>query len=133
MNGKSKVWAAALLLAVLVLGGALGATTVRLVDRGPEERETAERPRRDRDGYLDRLTEELELTAEQRAEMELIVDRHRERMAELWREVRPRFEETKRDFREEVNATLNEEQRFRFEEMMEEHSKRRHGDNKVMK
>ncbi len=129
MTITSKARAAVLLLAVLLLGGLLGATTVRMLegDAGTHPRRTM---RPGHEGYMEWLTAELDLTPEQRAEVNAIVSEHRERMAELWRELRPRFETVKRDFRREVGAVLNEDQRARFEELLESRSKHRRSDEK---
>lgn len=127
MNGRSKLWAIGLLLGVLALGGVVGATADRLIlDR--DDCRVAERDR-DRDGdrrkrYLDWLSTELDLSADQRARVEAVVDRHRERMSEFWKEVRPRFEEMKDELRTDIRAVLSADQRARYEELLEEREKR---------
>ena len=126
MKITSKVWAGALLAGVLLLGSALGATTARLVDSESRARTASgERQSPRREGYLDWLTAELALATDQRAHVETIVERHRERMATLWREMRPRFEQTKSDFRVEMISVLDEDQQARFRELVQQHS--RHG------
>ncbi|MDP2577359.1 MAG: hypothetical protein V3U38_05685 [Gemmatimonadota bacterium] len=124
MKITSKVWAGALLAGVLLLGSALGATTARLVDSESRARTaTGERQSPRREGYLDWLSAELALSTDQQSQVETIVERHRERMATLWREMRPQFEQTKSDFRAEMTSVLEEDQRARFAELVEQHSK----------
>jgi Spy/CpxP family protein refolding chaperone len=128
MNGKSKSLALTLLLVVLLLGGVAGAAVERLVVRRDEAcRAEDRRPHGDRrESYLDWLSSELALTPEQRAQVEATVERHRQAVSALWREVRPRFEEMKAQLREEIRSTLDDEQRATYEELLKRESERRH-------
>lgn len=135
MNGRSRLWAITLLVGVLIVGGLVGATADRLMFRnGPhvekerERRGDDDRDRRER--YLDWLSGELALTAEQRAAVAAIVERYRERTSEIWKEVRPRFESVKADLRAEVRGVLSEEQRAQYERLLAEHDRERHSDKR---
>jgi Spy/CpxP family protein refolding chaperone len=90
--------AAALLLAVFLLGAAAGAAGLSLGERalrGPERRHGR---------ALERQTRDLDLDAAQRREIEAILRRQRERM-------HPVFEESRR----EIRAVLRPDQQARFD------------------
>ncbi len=126
MNGKSKMWALALLVGVLLLGGAAGAAADRVL--ADETACSTADSRGDRGSYLDWLAAELDLTDEQRAQAETTVERHRERISALWREVRPRFEQMKAELRQEIQDGLTQEQQARYDELLKSQPKRwRHG------
>lgn len=129
MNGKSKVWALALLLGVLLLGGAVGAFADRLVLDEPACPRASFGRSRARDGrshHLDWLAQELDLSAAQRARVEQTVERHRERVSALWRELRPQFEQMQAELRGEIRDVLTEEQRTAYEELLKSEKRRRH-------
>lgn len=129
MNGKSKLWALALLIGVLVLGGVAGAAVDRsLSDSACPAASEERRSRADRDrGYLDWLSSELALTSEQRAEVEERVERHRAAVRELWREMRPRFEGMKSELRSDIREVLNEDQVAAYDSLIERTDRRRRG------
>jgi Spy/CpxP family protein refolding chaperone len=128
MNGKSKVWALALLAIVLLLGAVSGAAVDRaLVGDSRYDRSSGRRGGdRDRhESHLDWLSQELNLTVEQRAQVEAKVEQHREAVSVLWSEMRPRFEEAKTQLNDEIREILDEEQRAAYEALLEEASERR--------
>lgn len=126
MNGKSKIWALALLAGVLLLGGAAGAAADRVL--ADESACSTADSRGDRGSYLHWLAAELDLTDEQRTRAEKTVERHRERISALWREVRPQLEEMKAELRQEIQDGLTEEQQGRYDELLRSRPKRwRHG------
>lgn len=69
---------------------------------------------------LDRLTETLSLTPEQRGQLEGILKQSRTRVAAAQQDVRARFETEQRTLREEIRAILTPAQRTRFEEWIEQ-------------
>ncbi|UCC48245.1 MAG: hypothetical protein JSV41_12365 [Gemmatimonadota bacterium] len=132
MNGKSKAWALALLVGVLILGGGVGTALDRFLFRQPATaaiherwRGEGERERDRREGYLEWLAAELQLTQDQEAQLEAIVERHREEMSAIWREMRPRFEQLRDQARAEVRALLTEEQLAAYERLLEREAERR--------
>jgi hypothetical protein len=129
MNGKSKLWALALLIGVLVLGGVGGAAVDRsLADSACPAANRDRRSREDRDrGYLDWLSSELALTPEQRAEVEKRVERHRAAVRELWGEMRPRFEAMKSELRNDIREVLNEDQIAAYDSLLERADRHRRG------
>lgn len=127
MNGKSKVWASALLVGVLLLGAAAGVAVDRtLLSRSATETTEGRRggDRDRRTSYMDWLSAELDLNADQRTQIETLVDQHREQVSGLWSELRPRLEELQSQVRAEISEVLTDEQRTEYEALMEEHSER---------
>ncbi len=127
MNGQSKVWAMALLLGALTLGAISGAAVDRLLlsseaTAAPEGERSGERDRR-RD-YLAWLSEELQLDSAQHEQVGAIVERHRELTSALWSETRPRFDELRQQLRDDIRRALNDEQRVKYEELLQRHAER---------
>jgi hypothetical protein len=132
MNGKSRVWALALLVAVFLVGGAAGAAVDRMlvgerrVSSSQRGRSGGDRDRRR--SYLDWLAAQLELTEEQKTEVQAILERSREQVEELWREMRPRYEELQEQARAEIRALLSEEQAAAYDALLERQRQRRERD-----
>ncbi|MGD2152252.1 MAG: hypothetical protein PVG79_03230 [Gemmatimonadales bacterium] len=132
MNGKSRAWALALLVAVFLVGGAAGAAVDRILvgDRAVESSQ------RDRSGdrgrrrsYVDWLAGELELSEEQKAEVQAILERHRGQVEDLWRQMRPRYEELQEQARAEIRGLLTEEQTAAYDALLERQRRREHRDD----
>jgi hypothetical protein len=103
----------ALLIVTFVAGALSGAAAVRVLSARDVPAAT---PRGHQDGAAD-LFERLDLTADQRGQVEEILDRRRERMTELWSEHRPRLRAVVDSARYEIRgiltpAQLQEEERF---------------------
>jgi Spy/CpxP family protein refolding chaperone len=127
MNGKPRAWALAFIVGVLLLGGVAGAAIDRTLIRETAVAATGSRcgdARDQRRSYLDWLSTELALTEEQRAQVEVIVEQHREQVSALWRETRPRFEELKSQVRADIREVLNEEQQVNYQALLEKQSER---------
>ena len=129
MNGKSKGWAIGFLAVVLLLGGVSGAALDRAFVRKAATSETEERRggegRRDRrQGYLNWLSSELDLTTEQRAQVQTIVEGYHEQVSALWRETNPRFESMKSQVRAEIREVLDEEQKTKYQALLEKQAER---------
>jgi Spy/CpxP family protein refolding chaperone len=126
MNGKSKAWAVALLIGVLLLGGAAGAAVDRLLvtrarSTAEESRRGGDRGRRD---YVGWLAAELSLSETQREQIEVLVEGHREHVSTLWKEMRPRFEEFQSQLRAEIRQVLTPEQLAAYEALLEKEQER---------
>jgi Spy/CpxP family protein refolding chaperone len=113
---RSRLGAFLLLLAAFVAGGVVGGVVTEvLAHRGRHlTREGA-----GRSGFLTRLSEQLDLTAVQQDSIRAVVRRFDPVMDSLWREVRPRFDSARAVLREAIRAQLTEEQRQRYDDMME--------------
>jgi hypothetical protein len=134
MNGKSRAWALALLVAVFLVGGAAGAAVDRMlvgdreVSSGQRGRSGGDRDRRR--SYLDWLADELALSEEQRTEVHGILERHREQVSNLWKEWRPRYDELQEQARVEIRGVLTEEQAAAYDALLERQRQRRERDDR---
>jgi len=103
-----------LLLAVFIAGGLVGGAVAQW-----EPWEHA--PRRDANGMVAHLTEELGLTPAQADSITAILDRWRPEMDSAWAEVRPRIETVRAKIRSDIAAQLTSEQQAKYEELMKRH------------
>ena len=101
---RSKVVASGLLLAVFVAGLIGGGAASALADRNESE---SKRPRRP---YEEVLQEKLDLTAEQRESIEVILQDWRSGVRELWDERGRKLEEIRQGTRAEIVHALDEGQ-----------------------
>lgn len=131
MGTTSTKWMWVTLASVLLLGVGAGVLLDRFVlmstalSSSAAERERPER-HRDRGGrFLARLTEDLNLSSEQRAALEGVLSRNHERAHEFWQQSRREFDELRRTFRADIRALLTPEQKPRFDEMLAEYDARR--------
>jgi phage host-nuclease inhibitor protein Gam len=138
MNGKSKGWAIGFLAVVLLFGAVSGAALDRVFVRRSltqeiERRREARQGQRDgardrRQGYLDWLSSELDLSTDQQAQVQAIVEDYHEQVSALWRETNPRFEALKSQVRAEIREILNEEQKTKYQALLEKQAERRRHD-----
>jgi hypothetical protein len=70
--------------------------------------------------FLARLTRELELTREQRRDIEKIISEGQERTRELWQRVEPQVRAELARTRQKIRAELTPEQRARFQELLKQ-------------
>lgn len=81
-------------------------------DQGPP-------PFRDpRSDMLQRLQRDLELTPEQSARIDVILQEGRKRTRQLWEQVSPQMREETRLVRESIQAELTPEQRVQYDEIL---------------
>lgn len=64
------------------------------------------------------IIDQIELSAEQRVEIDSILQAGRERMNAFWKETRPKYRSLVESTREEIRAVMNEEQRSRYDELL---------------
>lgn len=136
MPMPSRKWMWVTLLLTLVLGMSLGVMLNELV-LGGERGERSERSERGQDGdrkdrserFKTWLEKELELSSEQIANLENVLDAYNERSRKVWSQSQDAYHDLRMEFRQEVRALLNPEQQKRFNEMMAEHDKRRRKDH----
>lgn len=117
-----------LLLVAFVAGALSGAALDRVLIGGgdPVERE------RDHDGdsrSRSYVIDAVEMSGEQRAAIDEILEDRTERMRAVWREVEPRLEAVTDSARMEIMAVLTPEQRAEYERRLQER-RRRHEDRR---
>lgn len=105
-----------LLLAAFLLGGVAGAAVHANLERRPSAHEGEPRSP---GHFLDRLTDDLKLTAAQRDSVRLVLDRYHPRMDSMWQSIRPRFETLRGELRSEIRIYLTPDQQRRFDELLE--------------
>lgn len=77
---------------------------------------------------IERFSEELELTERQRTRIDTILAHFRDRMHEMWSEVRPRYRSLVDSARTRIIEVLDEEQARRYRELLEREAERHDGD-----
>lgn len=110
---KSRVGALMLLVATFVLGGLLGGALTSFAER----KNHAPGRRGPRPTYVERLSQDLGLSPEQRDSIQGILDRHQPVMDSLWTEIRqqfPQLESQRVTVRQEVQAVLTPEQQAKY-------------------
>ena len=119
MFNQSKAWAAVLLAAVFVAGGAAGWGIAAWRD-----------PRGHRggpDAMVNYLDDHLRLSAAQKDSVRAVLARHRPEMEALWREVHPRFDSIRTVIRSEISGQLTAWQRDEYVRLLaeQEHQRQR--------
>jgi uncharacterized membrane-anchored protein YhcB (DUF1043 family) len=110
------MWAT--LLLTLILGMSLGIVLDRSL--------TGQRQQGDRrTSFKDMLESELELSSEQKEELEKVLTANRARADDFWKQTRSSYGELRQEFRRLIRALLNPEQQQRFDAMMAEIDARR--------
>lgn len=105
----------------LWLGAASGEP---VAEREAGEREAGEREDRERT-VIERFSEELELTADQEARIDTILAGVRDRMHQMWSEVRPRYRAVVDSARGQIEEVLSPGQAERYRELLRREAERR--------
>lgn len=115
-------WRAVGLLAAVFLVGVLTGAGAIAVARSADADDGRERGRGG--GYVQRLTDELDLTTAQQDSVRAILDRYEPAFDSLWHETRPRFETLRAGIRSEVRTHLTNDQRTEYDALVERHRRR---------
>lgn len=148
-DSRARIWFALFVLAVFCFGGAGGFLLGRHVPPGPFFAGGPQPPgpdplglggpggpgRRGRGGppfgrgpggppplppeVMNRLASELELDAAQHEQVKKILDDRRERLDQVHREARERFDKEQRDLHAAIRAVLRPEQQARFDKFLD--------------
>ncbi|MBI1749730.1 MAG: hypothetical protein HY234_03060 [Acidobacteria bacterium] len=115
MNRKATV----LVIGVFLLGIALGAVGMRLVEQKVwgdrrEERIRAGKPAR----IVEQLTQELALTPEQQQQLATILEDTRKKYDATYSTIRPQMEQARQEGRTRIRSMLKPEQLPQFEEYL---------------
>lgn len=123
----------AILLAVVFVGGAFsGAAVDRLIVDGGGERPARVEPCRDDDRDRDRghLIDQIDLTPEQRARVDQILERRRTQLDSFWVQARPQLRAIIDATQEEIRAIMTPEQRAQYDRLRAERRAREKEDEK---
>jgi hypothetical protein len=124
---RSKYLAVLLLLGTATASYAIGFTSERVMGQGRvAERERAGGQR----SMRDRLGDELALTAEQRVELDRILDEKHRQMNLVLAPVRPRMDSISAATRTQIRVMLDAEQQARFDRFHQEMAARRAAENR---
>ena len=133
-GSRARVWFSLFVLAVFCLGGAAGLVLGRQIERNdrydrPREGRPPIGPGGQRGGpgggpppqvLLERLTRDLDLKSDQRAQLDVVLHASRDRVEQLQRDVRGRFDEEQRSLHEEIRKILTSDQQTRFDRFIQE-------------
>ena len=112
MPNRSQAWAAALLVAVFLAGGAAGFWFRDYTGVRPEPR------LRDANGMVTYLTRELKLNAAEQESVRVVLRRHRAEIEAAWRDAHPRFDSLRAIMEGEISARLRPAQQQRYRELV---------------
>ena len=113
------------LLALAFVAGALSGAAIDRALVAEETEAAPTRDGRDRDRRRSYVIHQVEMTPDQRATIDAILDRRTERMRSVWREVEPRMDAITDSARSEIMDALTPEQRERYRQLLDERRARR--------
>lgn len=105
---------------VFALGLATGALGLRLYERSYGATAEGRWGHFDRERYVSRLTTDLQLTADQRNELDRILDETRAEFMKFRETIRPQVQEIKTRARGRIREMLTPDQQQRFEVFLKE-------------
>jgi Spy/CpxP family protein refolding chaperone len=114
---RARAMSAALLVAVFLAGGLVGAAADRALspDRHHDH---------GRRGFEAEMLDRLHLDAKRRAEVEKIMERRRTEAGKVWNEVKPRLNQIVAATRDDLSRVLTPEQLAEYDRMMAERVRR---------
>jgi hypothetical protein len=112
MPNRSQAWAAALLVAVFLAGGAAGFWFRDYTGVRPEPR------LRDANAMVTYLTHELGLDAAEQESVRVVLRRHRLEVEAAWRDAHPRFDSLRAIMEAEISARLRPAQQQRYRDLV---------------
>ncbi len=124
---SNRRWRRVCLLLLLLLGLCGGFVMGRMVPGGGFG--GAGRPESDGGRWMSRLASDLDLSEEQKAKLHVIVQTNRSEASAFREESLGRYRELRRRFRGQIREILDDRQRERFDAMIRDADRRRHGRN----
>jgi Spy/CpxP family protein refolding chaperone len=106
----------ALVVTLFLLGIALGAAGASLYLRGRPQPAIGRHIHASRAEIVSRLSHDLDLTPEQKSQVETIVDNAHDRFHALDQQLEPQYDAIRQDARSQIRAVLTPEQKTKFEE-----------------
>ena len=128
MKNNYKFWIALSFLAIFVAGIVSGVVLERhFLDKKPrrEHRSSREGSHEGENRFLDRMAQELSLTAEQKLQMQDIFKNSEERIKSLRGKIDEQYRALRVQFVEEIKSILTEEQVKKYDAMIEAYRARR--------
>jgi Spy/CpxP family protein refolding chaperone len=120
--GRMRLLGVALLAATFVAGALSGAAIERVLgaeEPGAVDHDSEQDPRR---AYI---IDQVDMSEQQRTEIDAILERRSERMRSVWQEVEPRMEAVTDSARMDIMGVLTPEQRAEYERKLEERRRKR--------
>lgn len=107
----------------------LAAPGARAAERREARVHGASRPDRGRTPVIERFATELGLTAQQRSQIETILDHFRERMQSVWQDVRPHYSAIIDSTRTRIEGVLTPEQVKQYRTLLRQQYQRHDNDS----
>ncbi|HUH12210.1 MAG TPA: hypothetical protein VMK65_03840 [Longimicrobiales bacterium] len=124
---RSRLLALTLLVVTFLTGALAGAAVNRvLVARDAGTADAEPHRERHRGPSTEDFLSRIELSDEQRAEVDAILERRRQQIEATWDATRPRMRALVDSTRQEIAAALDEDQRAAYERFLAEHKEREH-------
>ena len=123
---KARYKAALVLIATFVLGGIVGAFSMRAFAHQRFGRHFRGPPHEARERFrVEAMSRRLDLTSEQRSRIESVLASHRDERRRIFEKCRPEHEALRGKVEGEIREVLSAEQRQRYDEIRERRAKRR--------
>lgn len=106
---QSKSLAIAFLFGAVLVGGALGFSADRVLTRDRQKPKS-----------IDLLDSRLDLSAEQRAQINSILDARQRQLMVTYEIIKPKMDSIRKHVREQIRQVLSAEQRVKFEALVKE-------------
>ena len=132
-DSRTRIWFSLFILAVFCVGLALGLVLGRRMPMAPQRNGMFMGPPggpggRPRAGMLiERLDRELQLTADQKAQVQAIFDGRRSHLEAVQRDIAARAEQEQRELQAEIRKVLTPDQQSRFDRWLEQQPRGRRG------
>jgi Spy/CpxP family protein refolding chaperone len=136
MMGSAKKWMGVTLAATLLIGVGAGVLADRFLlapttvhSRKPDVGRGGDSQHREHgERMVERLRSGLELTEEQAAQLEKVMNDNHETARQFWGDSRQEYEALRRQFRADIRGILSDEQQVKFDEMVAEYETRNHNE-----
>lgn len=123
MFGRMRLLGVGLLAATFVAGALAGAAVDRVLNAGEPDAVERDRGRDDDDRRRSYVVDRIEMSDEQRSDIDEILEGRSARMRAVWREVSPRLEAITDSARVEIMEVLTPEQRAEYERKLKDRRK----------
>jgi Spy/CpxP family protein refolding chaperone len=118
--GRTRLVGFGLIAVVFMVGSMTGAAMDRVITA-----QTTSREAKGEEARRTHIIEQVEMTDEQRARIEAILERRSERMSATWAEIAPRLDAITDSARVEIMQVLTPEQQADYERRLEERARER--------